>query len=271
MKEVISKKIDVVDKTIDLVSKIYDDSISKPTKVISNGLSMCLSFVGAMVSPVMYEYIQNAEYKKKEIDKKLEKKYNLIPDENKTIPRMNILGPAVELLKYNLDEQYIKDIFVSIMFSEMNSEMQYKVLPSYIDIVRQLSRDDANMLKMIYDAYSKDNNTEYPLCVMCSSIYNSRELYDVLDNYLVINPYGINKDKGFNITVKLDGIVIDNLCRLGLIKLREDRYLHEDYYELVLDILKPSYSYLKDCDIFMKKGIFELTEFGKNFILICFN
>lgn len=271
MKEIVSKKIDVVDKTIDLVNKVYDDGISKPTKIISNGLSMCLSFVGAMVSPIMYEYIQNAEYKKREIDKKLEKKYNLIQEGNRTIPRMNILGPAVELLKYNLDEQYIKDIFVSIMASEMNSEMQSKVLPSYIDIVRQLSSDDAKMLKMIYDVYSKDNNTQFPLCIMCASPYNSRDLYDVIDKYLIINPYGIEKDKGFNITVKLEKIVVDNLCRLGLIKLNDDRYLHADYYDLTFDILKPSYNDLHNYEIFMKKGIFELTEFGRNFIEICFN
>lgn len=49
---------------------------------------------------------------------------------------MNIMGPAVDILKYNLDEQHIKDIFVNIMSSEMNGEKQTKVLPSYIDIVR---------------------------------------------------------------------------------------------------------------------------------------
>lgn len=153
----------------------------------------------------------------------------------------------------------------------MSSEMQYKVLSSYIGVVRQLSSDDAKMLKMIYDVYSKDNNTQLPLCVMCASPYDSRDLYDILAKYVIINPYGIDKDKRFSITVKLETIVVDNLCRLGLIKLNDVRYLYADYYELTFDILKPSYKDLQNCEIFMKKGIFELTEFGRNFIEICFN
>lgn len=157
------------------------------------------------------------------------------------------------------------------MASEINSEMQSKVLPSYIDIVRQLSRDDAKMLKKIYDVYSKDNNTQIPLCIMCTSPYDSRNLYDILDKYVIINPYGVYKDMCFSITVKLENIVVDNLCRLGLTKLIDDRYLYDYYYELTFDILKPSYKYLQNCEIFMKKGIFELTELGRNFIEICFN
>lgn len=67
--EIIEKGLDVSNKTIDLAKKVYDDGLSKPTKVIGNGLSVCLSFLGTMVSPVIYEYIQNAEYKKEDIDK----------------------------------------------------------------------------------------------------------------------------------------------------------------------------------------------------------
>ena len=157
------------------------------------------------------------------------------------------------------------------MASEINSEMQSKVLSSYIGVVRQLSSDDAKMLKMIYDVYSKDNNTQLPLCVMCASHYVSRDLYDILAKYVIINPYGIDKDKGFSITVKLENIVVDNLCRLGLTKLIDDRYLYDYYYDLTFDILEPSCKDLQNCEIFMKNGIFELTEFGRNFIEICFN
>ena len=78
--KILEKSLDVANKTMDLANKVYDDGFSKPVKTIGNGLSMCLSFLGATVSPVMYEYIQNAEYKKQEIDQKLSAKYAKIPE-----------------------------------------------------------------------------------------------------------------------------------------------------------------------------------------------
>ena len=70
-----------------------------------------MDFLGSAIHPKLYEYIKNAEYKIKEIDKKLELKYNQIPEEKRIEPRMNILAPSSDLLKYNLDEQHIKKYF----------------------------------------------------------------------------------------------------------------------------------------------------------------
>lgn len=164
--EIVEKGLEATNKALDLTTKVYDDGLKNPVKILGNGLSMCLSFIGAKFSPQMYEYIQNAEYKKKEIDEKLAKKYNAIPDDKKVEPRLNILGPAVDLLKYNLDENYIKDIFVNLLTSEMNKDKQEKVLPSYIEIVKQLSQEDAKLLKELYEAYKKNKMNGFSLDII---------------------------------------------------------------------------------------------------------
>lgn len=270
-KEIISKGLDVADKTIELATKVYDDGLSKPTKTISSGLNMCLEFLGSMVSPTMYEYIQNAEYKKKEIDKKLKKKYELIPNSKRTIPRMNILGPSVELLKYNLDEQHIKDIFINIMTSEMNSDTQEYVLPVYIEIVKQLSKDDAETLKIINKGYKREDITQFYLSTICLNLEKPKGTYKVLDKSLVV-PYLTEEEKiSFYETTQLKPIVIDNLSRLGLIIINEEKSLpEEEAYELTYKMIT-QYKDLDIFDIFQKKGTLELTELGKNFIEICLN
>lgn len=63
--EIVEKGLDAINKALDLTNKVYDDGLKNPVKIVVNSLSMCLSFIGAKFSPQMYEYIQNAEYKKK--------------------------------------------------------------------------------------------------------------------------------------------------------------------------------------------------------------
>lgn len=52
---------------------------------------------------------------------------------------INIVGTTIESLKYNLDEEHIKDMFTNILISDMTKDKKEKVLPAYIEIVKQLS------------------------------------------------------------------------------------------------------------------------------------
>lgn len=268
--KIIEKGLDATNKTLDLTNKVYDDGLSKPVKTISNGLNLCLSFLGAIVSPKMYEYIQSAEYRKREIDKKLSQKYATIPEENRIDPRMKIMGPAVELLKYNLDEEHIKEIFINVMTSEMNSEKQDRVLPSYIDIARQLSKKDAQTLKSIYQLFNKNKNQQFILDIIRAKPKDTKVGYVDLDKYII----GYANKNGSVVslhTIKLDSIVIDNLKRLEIIKIYEDKYIPDkDDYEIGFDSIKNQYSNLGDFEVFYEKGILEITDYGMNFLSICF-
>lgn len=265
------KGLDIVNKTIDLVNKVYDDGLSKPVKVIGNGLSICLSFLGATVSPMMYEYIKNAEYKKEEINKKLERKYNLIPEEKRTEPRMKIMGPAVDILKYNLDEDHIKEIFINIMCSEMNAEKQEKVLPSYIEIVKQLSKKDAETLKCLYELYKDKNKTQFALDIIRAKPKNVEDGYIEIEKQIIGNASQEGTLSSVH-TINLEDIVLDNLSRLELIKVYDDKYLPdlEESYEIGFNSIKSKYSFEKDFEIYFEKGVFEITAYGLNFLNICF-
>ena len=58
MKDFLEKGLDVANKGMDLVNKVYDDGLSKPIQTFGNGLDKCLKFMGAIVYPSMYEYTQ---------------------------------------------------------------------------------------------------------------------------------------------------------------------------------------------------------------------
>ena len=254
----------------EITRDVYNDGLRESVKTVGNGLNMCLKFIGAKFSPMMYEYIQNAEYQKKEIDRKLQEKYETIPENKRVEPRLSIMGPSVDLLKYNLDQEYIKNFFVNIMCSEMNSEKQQNVLPSYVEIVKQLSKKDCQFLTKIYNLYKDKNSRTLPLDIIRAISKDNKSAYIELDKYLV-NHASMDDNIVKLSTIMLDPITIDNLSRLEIIKIRVNTYIPNiNDYDISFNSIKHNYEKIGQYDITNVKSIFEITEFGLNFLNICF-
>lgn len=254
-------KSETVDKAIDkLVKPVYDD-VAKPA--INTGkeiLSFCSKFIVSGIKPYMYSKIKECEYKIKEIDRQLEEKYNNIIDENKTEPRTNILGPAVDVLKYNLEEEHIKEMFINLIGNDLDKTKQSRVLPAYIDIVKQLSYDDANFLK-----YFKDNQLSLEPIMELQINSPDGGFLNPSNDIVLIN----NNDLQI-----VPSIIIDNLSRLKIIEINfEKHFYNSSIYDNAFQKFKEqsclgmiSNSYEK---LDFSKGLIRLTDFGSNFIDIC--
>lgn len=236
-----------------VANKTYDDLASKTLKSTGNAGSTVVDFLHNFILYPLQKYNIYAEYKLQNYKDELVKKANKIPKESLTLPRVNIFGPTLEGLKYNLDEQYIKDMFTNILISDMDSTKQSKVLPAYIDIVRQLSKDDSSFLKTLRESESYSKGFFYI------------ELHN-LENYILL---GYTDSEGilsnFNI-VKLNPIIIDNLLRLRLIEIPSRFFTKQEVYNKMYEIVT-SNSLITYGNYTPK--ILCITDFGKNFIDIC--
>lgn len=236
-----------------VANKTYDDLASKPLKSTGNVGSTVIDFFHNFILYPLQKYNIYAESKLQNYKDELVKKANNIPKENLILPRVSIFGPTLEGLKYNLDEQYIKDMFTNILISDMDSTKQSKVLPAYIDIVRQLSKDDASFLKILRESepYSKG--------------FFYIELHN-LEKYILL---GYTDSKGtlsnFNI-IKLNPIIIDNLLRLRLIEIPSRFFTKQEVYNKMYEIVTSNY--IITYGNYTPK-ILSITDFGKNFIDIC--
>lgn len=255
-------KSETIDKVVDkLAEPLYED-VAKPAISTSKGvLSFCSKFIVSGIKPYMYSKIKECEYKIKEIDQKLEEKYNKIPDENKTEPRTNILGPAVDVLKYNLEEEHIKDMFINLISKDLDKTQQPKVLPYYVEIIKQLSSKDAKFLKLL-----NDNNGSVCSIMLRVKIPDDHSGID-LDKFII---YGYKKQGQHTIysSLLLDEIVIDNLQRQQLIEVKYDAWYTKrtDEYECLFNAQKDYYSIE---NLTYKKGFVRFTSLGKNFTSIC--
>ena len=142
-------KIEIKADLTKVTENAYNDTLKEPLKSSSKITSTVLNFFYNTVLYPMQKYNLYAEDKLKKYAEDLQNRAKKIPEKNLVNPRVNILGPTVEGLKYNLDEEYIKEMFTNILLSDMDNRKQSKVLPSYIEIIKQLSKEDAEHIMLV--------------------------------------------------------------------------------------------------------------------------
>lgn len=251
-----------------VTEKIYSNTLEEPLKSTSNITSTVLDFFYNTVMYPMQKYNLYAKNKLKNYAEDLQNKAKEIPEKNLVNPRVNILGPAMEGLKYNLDEKYIKEMFTNILLSDMDNRKQNKVLPSYIEIIKQLSKEDAEFLVLL-------KNFDENLCSISLKVKEQNsEGYFPLDKYIIYgyNHNSISNSTTFNIS-KLNQLVIDNLIMHRLIEQKYDVYYtsatSNEQYTTLFNQVKNKYKLPSNQSLNYDKGLVRLTDFGKNFIDIC--
>lgn len=183
----------------------------------------------------------------------IDEKVSKIKEENLQEPQLSIVGPALEASKYYIEEKEIRDMFANLIASSMDSTYNGIVQHSFVEIIKQLSPYDANLFKSF--------NEIEPLV---SLVENTQEggTISIIDN-LYIN-------KNFQ-DFKHNEISINNLMRLGLIHINEEKFFADNSrYEIYKQFapIKNNFASTKDSENCLKK-IFSITSLGKAFKEVC--
>lgn len=252
-------KIDVSDSVNDIVKK----TLSEPSKESGKALKTMIGFFNNTILYPLQKYNLYAESKLIEYSQQLEQRINKIPKEKLVNPSINIIGPTMEGLKYNLDEKHIKEMFLNILSSDINVDKKSLVLPAYIEIIKQISNDDAKFLKTLYEIYNQNNSIDFSLLFITLKSPLSSNGYVLLDKYIIPSRTR---------TIKPKQVVFDNLIRLGIIECIEGKSIAgSQLYEIGFNIVKYNYKDIPESmgKISYNEGILKITEFGLNFIKVC--
>lgn len=254
-------KIDVTVDLTDVTKEAYTDTFKKPLKSGSGVVTTVMDFFHNTLLYPMQKYNLYANDKLNNYAHELEDRAKNIPTENLISPRVNILGPTIDNLKYNLDEEHIKEMFTNILISDMDKTKQNKVLPSYIEIVKQLSKEDAKFLELL-----KKNDGHFYTINLKLKEENSTG-YEELDNFVIYDYV----DNSFFKTLRLNKVITDNLQRLGLLEISYDFwYTHLiEKYDQLFNAVKGNYTIPSNQTINYDKGLIRPTALGENFIDIC--
>lgn len=242
-----------------LAGDVYKDGVQPSVQTIGQALNGIFKAVShyprlwGMMSEV------SLEEKERQFKEKLQAKVDAIPNDKKVLPKPNILGPSVQALEYGIFEDHLSEMFANLISGAMNSDASNTVHPSFVDIIKQMTRNEALVLKFMADT---------------RSIHAIVDVVDEKGRYVVRNFFGplskVVEDP------KETHAYLDNLLRLRLIdldindQLWQNHRFEEDYvpwFETFKETMRAR-GEMPDAFSMRRKVVF-LSEYGKNFVKVC--
>lgn len=260
---------DSLNKVTDSVLEVVKPSAKKGSEIVT-GL---LSFVSETIDTGLYIYKENLNYYKEKCHAKIKAKIDEISQENLAVPDIGILGATMESLKYNLDKDYLVELYSSIIARNVDVNTKDKVHPTYISIIKDLSFKDLCFLEALFKFQNK-GNAFIPVIIL-SIVSDKKEMdknFKTPKYYINLPDYIVDKDD--------IGIILENLVRLNLIEIDFQKWLTDD--EVYNNIkgqaeikYKPTfkdleYVYKCECHVEIReKGVLNLTNLGENLLKLC--
>lgn len=110
--------------------------------------------VGGLVSIMMNPLMKLgviSEHNMDKFEKKIIEKNNNIPLKNRDSSKQGLALKAVEDSIYQLDSEVLQDMFASLISSSLDDRKNPDVLPSFSSILKDLSSEDALLLRDLYE------------------------------------------------------------------------------------------------------------------------
>jgi hypothetical protein len=194
----------------------------------------------------------------------IDKKFAEIPDDKiNPEPDISIIGPALEASKYYINREDAREMFATLIAAELNIEEKDKVHHAFVDIIKQMSSNDAKLLKVIPQTGPL---AEFRLYIKGGTQYTRLGTADII--YIP----GLIEDNFTN-----NAISINNLARLGLVEIDHvmsltnqsiyDAYKRfSAYQEGLKAVAQHPDEYEK---VAVSTGMFTITPLGNLFKEVC--
>jgi hypothetical protein len=224
------------------------------TKTINNAL--------LPLAAVNFAFDKARVYFSDKFQNDLSEKASKILQENIVEPKASIAGPALQGLAFTHDEPSLKDMYLSLLATAMNSQTTNNAHPAFVEIIKQLDSEEASLLRDILRA------TQVPVAEI-------RRQTEGQSGWIPLHKHLINvtRSKTKN-PVEHSGIaaMIDNWIRLGLVEVDYSKHINDDssysWVEKRPEYIKYKTSHEKDSiKVKFQKGVLLRTALGAKFAL----
>lgn len=250
----------------EIAKEMYKDGGRAIVKPIGELGGLLIRTLKATLAPVEKWTLQR-EYNIAETRKLLEQKLERVSIDSITAPESYIALPALQYLTYCMDQEELRDMYANLLANSMIDVVRNGVHPGFVEIIKQLSPDEAKILKYM------STHEDIPTITLRFENENAegediiRDFSDVGEKVGCEQKYEMEKH-------------FDNLERLGLIAKSGilSKLTEEEQYE---QLKKHPYiskqkkkrtekdkAYPNDV---IREEYVRLTSFGKAFCAICVN
>lgn len=202
------------------------------------------------------------------LEQALEPKIIEMSENKKVSPDPAILIPTLDAASYTAHHKDIRDMFANLLASAVNADSSEKVHPSFIDIIRQLTPEEARLISKLSHKYN------HAVLLISQRTPTGRKEYikNIIDDEMDSEEIGKY------------WLPLESLARHRLIIIEYGRKIRDSAYDPIIKNLesKLDSSKIVDDDYYdpkvhgdsrmtYVKGIIETTLFGQMFISVCVN
>lgn len=247
-----------------ILIEVYKDAISPVAKEVGKMVALPFQAINAALSGARI-WVAEKQYNYERTLELLAQKMRGISIDNISPPENYIAVPALQQISYCYDSEELRNMYANLLASSMQNDKKWEIHPSFVDIIKQLSPDEAKILKKL-------NQVGREAIVSIAANNEKGESIITYKDYSLIG-YKAQCDNPQNTNV-----YIDNLCRLGLIlngtgiRWLTKEELYNEIYKLdyVAEIINSIKSRKDEYNVpGYEKGYIELTSFGKSFCNVC--
>lgn len=240
---------------------VYEDAVQPAAKELGKGLETVAKTINVCLAPLRglvwgWDRIEGF------LHKNVAEKLSDTPTDEMIEPKPHVAGPAMEALRFTGYEESLRDLYANLLAASMDSKTASMAHPSFVEIIKQLTPDEARLMRYFSDA------DRLPLIHIRQESEDGTGGYEVETN---VTLFGRDANCEHE---HLTPTYIDNLSRLGLIAVREEHYTASDAYEELENY--PSVSETRR-QVDAKEGVkadvlkrlIHITDLGLQFIDAC--
>lgn len=255
-------KQEILDQTKGVAVELYKDVVRPMAKPVGEILGFLPRTLKLALSG-WEKWLINGEETIKLTAESVKEKIKDVPEEKLVEPEPHVAIPAMQQLSYCVNNEELRELYANLLVSSMNVDKKWQVHPAFVDIIKQLTPDEAKFIRNLQPFVSHYN-----------ALVDVRIEYDqkgsgktIISNFTNV---GLDKiDCPQNI-----GSYIDNLERLKLICIPPTMSLtNKDLYEPLKTHYLLTNSLPKQLGPNQNIGydykVFNLTNFGFDFVNIC--
>lgn len=241
-----------------VLTEAYKDLLSPTLQPIGQIVSYIPRAIRVAAFGKLEKWIVNGENNIKNASNAIAEKLKDVPTDKLTDTEPYIVIPAIQQLSYCQDNEVLRNLYANLIASSMIIDKKPLVHPAFVDIIKQLTPDEAKFLDKLepnisifnplFRIYLTTNTSNSVAINFCTDI-----AYNLLDYPQEIATY------------------LNNLERLNIINIinkdigkREKESLMLELFCKFLEPANEGYSYKA-----YHFDYFKLTTFGLNFIKTC--
>lgn len=206
-------KKEVVAEALQVLPKAYDDLLKPTAQELGKGLETIAKTLNIVLSPLsgmVWGFDRLKKYLSEDVSRRLEARGT----KKITTPPPSVAVPTLSALTYLGSETELRNLFTNLLVSATDAKSTNLVHPAFVEIIKQLSADEAKILS------SLKKIKYFP--VICEGTYSDGDHHDAhsmlseiyKDFNSVCREAGVKEDIGTD-------HYLDNLLRLRLFEVKE--------------------------------------------------